>query len=86
MTKDNVIIKLIITLFAVLVLETAAGVVREKNTVGWLEEQRSERGVYGWMRNHEKNLLSLINPSLDVVYCSTILLNHYIIRFIRFVL
>ena len=31
------------------------------------------------------NLLSLINMSLEVVYCSTILSNHCIIRFIRFV-
>jgi len=37
------------------------------------------------MENHETNLLSLINPSLDVIYCSTILSNHCIIRFIRFV-
>ena len=31
------------------------------------------------------NLLSLINPSLEIVYYSTTLSNRYIIRFIRFV-
>jgi len=28
------------------------------------------------MGNREINLISLINPSLEVVYCSTILFNH----------
>ena len=36
------------------------------------------------MENREANLLSLINPSLEV-YCSTTFANHCIIRFIRFV-
>jgi hypothetical protein len=31
------------------------------------------------------NPLSLINPSLETVYCSTTLSNHDIIRFVRFV-
>jgi hypothetical protein len=31
------------------------------------------------------NLLSLINPSLEIDYCSTILSNYCIVRFIRFV-
>ena len=35
--------------------------------------------------NHEMNLLSLINPSSEVVYRSSTLSNHYIIRFIRFI-
>jgi len=30
------------------------------------------------------DLLSLINPSLEIIYCSTILSNYCIIRFIRF--
>ena len=37
------------------------------------------------MRNHETNLLSLINPSLEVVYCSIILSNHSPIRLERFI-
>ena len=37
------------------------------------------------MENHEMNLLSLINLSLDIVYCSMILFNHYIIKFFKFV-
>jgi hypothetical protein len=31
------------------------------------------------------NTLSLINPSLEIVYCSTTLSNHNIIRLVRFV-
>jgi hypothetical protein len=31
------------------------------------------------------NPLSLINPSLEIVYCSTPLSNHDIIRLVRFV-
>jgi hypothetical protein len=31
------------------------------------------------------NPLSLINPSLEIVYCSTMLSNHDIIRLVRFV-
>jgi len=34
------------------------------------------------MRNSEVNLLSLINPSLEIIICSTILSNYCIIRFI----
>ena len=37
------------------------------------------------MRNHETNLFSLINPSLEVVYYSTTLSNHGPIRLKRFV-
>jgi hypothetical protein len=33
----------------------------------------------------ETNLLSLINPSLETVYCSTTLSNHDIISLVRFV-
>jgi hypothetical protein len=31
------------------------------------------------------NPLSLINPSLEIDYCSTTLSNHDIIRFVRFI-
>ena len=31
--------------------------------------------------NREMNLFILINQSLDIVYCSTTLSNHFIIRF-----
>jgi hypothetical protein len=31
------------------------------------------------------NLLSIINLSLEIAYCSTILFNHHIIRLVRFV-
>jgi len=34
------------------------------------------------MRNNEVNLLSLINSSLKIIICSTILSNYCIIRFI----
>jgi hypothetical protein len=33
----------------------------------------------------ETNLLNLINPSLETVYCSTTLSNHDIISLVRFV-
>ena len=37
------------------------------------------------MENRDTNLLSIINPSLEVVYYSTILSNHGSIRIKRFV-
>jgi hypothetical protein len=35
--------------------------------------------------NCETNPLSLINPSLEIGYCSTMLSNHDIIRLVRFI-
>jgi hypothetical protein len=35
--------------------------------------------------NCETGLLNLINPSLEIGYCSTALSNHYIIRIVRFI-
>ena len=35
--------------------------------------------------NYETNLMSLINPSLDYIYCSNLVPNHVLIRPIRFV-
>ena len=37
------------------------------------------------MENHETNLLNIINRSLEVVYCGTILSNNGVIRFKRLI-
>ena len=42
--------------------------------------------LHRWFVNRETNLMSLINPLLAYVYCSNLVSNHGLIRFIRFVL
>jgi hypothetical protein len=55
------------------------GLLRVLN-VDFLQKQLQE-----WIENCEMNPLSLINPSLEIVYCSMTLSNHDIIRLVRFV-
>ena len=42
---------------------------RESYYFGVLNEGYLQNFLHGWVVNHETNLMSLINPALEVIYC-----------------
>ena len=50
-----------------------------------LNEVYLQNFLHGWIVHRETNLMNLINSSLEIVYCSTTLSNHGLIRLKRFV-
>ena len=56
---------------------------RESYYFGVLNEVYLQNFLHGWVVNHETNLMSLINLSLEIVYCSITVANHGLNRLIR---
>ena len=56
---------------------------RESYYFGVLNEVYLQKILHGWVVNHETNLMSLINLSLEIVYCSITVANYGLNRLIR---